>query len=122
MKNREIKFRAWDIERNEFTNDKLTASVAFEILSKESEQKNVEKFFLLMQYTGLLDKNGVEIYEGDIVEHYHLGEMVKSVIHWNEEKAMFCLRYDGDKLNGWHLNPKSLEVIGNIHQNPELCQ
>ena len=94
---REIKFRAWDKE------DK-TMSVSFEIGSILSEN-TIDKIFL--QYTGLKDRNGKEIYDGDIVKD-QIGE--KSKIEWQGV--------------GWnpidHYKLYRFEIIGNIYENPEV--
>lgn len=74
----------------------------------------------LLQYTGTKDKNGTEIYEGDIITHSNDG--MKGVVVWNP--ASYC--YSIDSLDGkeyvadlcdYDFEP---EVIGNIYQNPEL--
>lgn len=64
----------------------------------------------MMQYTGLKDKNGKKIFEGDIMSDY-------SVIEY----------YSEDLITNWHVFmgfsvPNDREVIGNIHQNPELLK
>lgn len=135
MKQREIKFRAWNGKEmiyeagfcfnhiNQlFKKDFTDVFIIDGIESGEILYNGDYGDCIIMQSTGLKDKNGKEIYEGDIVEHYHLGEVIKSIIHWNEEKAMFCLRYDGDKLNGHHLNNSQYTVIGNIYEDYKLCQ
>jgi len=84
---------------------------------------------VLMQYTGLRDMNGREIYEGDI-----LGEEDEpfAIVVWVEEEARFGLKFpsiDGgyvDKsritLTDWfdHWRYRNWKVIGNIYENPEL--
>jgi len=107
---REIKFRAWD-------KGKMNYEPVIEIEEDASgcELNLAVKDFELMQFTGLLDKNGVEIYEGDVVQ-----TTWKCVVEW--EDARFILRRDEGKypLSTSHL--AGMEVIGNIHQNPELLK
>lgn len=70
----------------------------------------------VMQFTGLLDKNGKEIYEGDIIFNEH-DELKKYPVVF--EKGMFCVNdwtmplWKGDTKNFW-------EIIGNIYENPDL--
>jgi uncharacterized phage protein (TIGR01671 family) len=79
-----------------------------------------------MQYTGLKDKNGKEIYEGDIIqgemnqENYnlpHRGEVV-----YSDTWGAFATKNLGGTTNLHNLKLYSFEVIGNIHENPELME
>jgi hypothetical protein len=108
---REIKFRAWGKNMHQFITDEK-GNRNFTI----KEIGNLEDLSVweLMQYTGLKDKNGVEIYEGDIL-HLELDDINASV---KFERGMFCLSIFSDTpLNEFNYGN---EVIGNIYSNPEL--
>ena len=77
-----------------------------------------------MQYTGLKDKNGVEVYEGDIIEFKDFG---KYTIIYREDSAMYYVNptTNGEQIPVWLESGNhdcGYEVIGNIHENPELME
>lgn len=113
---RTIKFRAWNGEQMvspDYIDRKGIAHWKENSIPTSSEK--------VMQFTGLLDKNGKEIYEGDIIvqpELYHQKSLNKKpqegIVYWNEEDARFSIR----SKNGYFmvLNPSECEVIGNIYE------
>ena len=119
--NREIKFRAWDKNNKEiyehpfgyieFYKDSLV--VGFDDGDLKLEGDDV----ILMQYTGLKDKQGKEIYEGDILKgkgfngEVDIWEAVNLCYfhHWQETESL--MEENGD-----------IEIIGNIYENPDLIK
>ena len=70
------------------------------------------------QYTGLTDKNGKKIFEGDIVKYKEEnGEIV-----YHDQEAMFLVCFDAWLTYFDHLYGKDVEIVGNIHDNPELLK
>lgn len=111
---RPIKFRAWDV-RNEvmwLRKPKQLVSEFFQLIEQDTEGGEQ---FILMQYTGLKDKNGVEIYEGDILQ----GVAGSYKVKWNNN-TLNWVAYDGGNLGLWAFNEP--EVIGNIWEHPELLE
>jgi uncharacterized phage protein (TIGR01671 family) len=76
----------------------------------------------VMQFTGLKDKKGEEIFEGDILKTSTDKAMV---VFWSERFASWGLNRDGWYFTHWFgesCNPKDCEIIGNKYENPELLQ
>jgi hypothetical protein len=77
--------------------------------------------YKFMQFTGLLDKNGVEIYEGDILAVECAGGLANFEVVWEKNNARFN-RANCPYLAGGLSYGDGVEIIGNIYQNPELIK
>lgn len=121
---REIKFRAWDKKYkcfvgvtairwryNHETNPDTLEFAGYALGNPYSESENIK----IMQYTGLKDKNGKEVYESDVVRYF---EGFIEEVKWNYYSCGFDpFSYYDENLAGL-----DCEVIGNIYENPELLE
>lgn len=131
--NREIKFRAWDANAKEMISSETLCNQAWNVLRSISQPNSGN--WIYMQFTGLFDKNGVEIYESDV---YLAGEEegdVRTVHAVLFKDGSFCGKRktspDSKAIPlGWYVDEsgnevpdpdffKYIEIIGNIHENSE---
>ena len=151
--NREIKFRVWDKTTNTMFEDNKNTDITIEIFREMVDINGIPLDYeneceaVLMQYTGLKDKNNKEIYEGDILKEENGDldvclylEAVASYGFVPIEIYMYNYKEQGENINKLslveemykeydiqcfprNLTPRDyLEVIGNIYENPELLE
>lgn len=124
------RFRAWDKEFKEMV--QVDALVFDEQIIKATYKngnvaKEDLKNYVLMQSTGLRDKNGKEIFEGDILKVTNLSIWLE-VVSFNKNKAMFVSKEVKRKVEEtplydlFNTDIFEVEIIGNIHTNPELAE
>ncbi len=118
---REIKFRAWDKQIKKMVD--YGFSVDFEDGTLYDDNQSAMSDCILMQFTGLHDKNGKEIYEGDILK-YSL--RVGKVVWENEVYCGFVIEILTQEGRAYPMKGKierilgEVKIIGNIYSNPEL--
>ena len=129
---RDIKFRVWDKKKNDWFDDddgelyiQPNGNINFgwngEVMDDYTDR------VILLQYTGLKDKNGVEIYEGDFLM---AGDAYLGVVKYHSTRAQFIGKNIGetfqedeyDTLYTKNGRFNSAKVIGNIYENPELLE
>lgn len=132
------KFRAWYVLAEEMIDEILMISfVRKEIIGKfrdgstsvplKFEDKRNGEDVILMQSTGLKDRNGKEIFEGDILAVETDDEVINVKVFWDKKHALYM--FESKKFNEEELlaelaedNAYPFEVIGNIHENQDILE
>ena len=127
---REIKFRAWDGAKNEWLASSNKDALPYygfalvgEVMTVQSPPVwSLDEGNVIEQYTGLKDKNGTEIYEGDIIKVEGDAEIYR--VEWIYSGFGLEPRYNSPlyPILGNVKLRKKIEVIGNVHENPELVE
>ncbi len=122
---REIKFRAWDKKFSKMVND-ITLINSYDKLDRFHNTVSSHDL-IFQQYTGLKDKSGKEIYEGDILELkdefiIEIKEMFEGHFTWREIDEEYSGKIGNCGIFPFDCNYKPCEVIGNIYKNPELIK
>ena len=110
MRNREIKFRAWHSQLGQMLNHDwmVSAGVLYSAISNPPEGQ------IVMQFTGLKDKNGIEVYDGDVIRY-----TLMAGLGMPERKGLTrIVKTDHMGSIGWY--DTDIIVLGNRYQNPEL--
>lgn len=122
--NREIKFRAWDSIAGQMWEDVYFDGGHIYTIGPDGENASTMPRWddnALMQFTGLKDKNGKEIYESDVVRLYDNNNGFFEVIFVNEYVGGWVLKHkDYDLVSLGARKIDKVEVIGNIYENKEI--
>lgn len=124
-KMRELKFRAWDRFNKRMLNVNNLANEGSFIVAYKNRGDSIGLSDIeadIMQYTGIKDINGKEIFESDILswQDGYLNEHINAVA-WSDKSLWWALNYEGEFVES--LSRAELpEVVGNIYENPELVK
>lgn len=143
---RPIKFRAWDKQGKEMFRAVMLSQMGDALIaSGRGGSAEIDKDTILMQFTGLLDKNGFEIYEGDVVlipdeetekvtdegqgptdpyNHFSIVEYENGTFKFRIKESCDIIReglYSYDEIDE-QVGCSELEIIGNVWENPELIK
>lgn len=131
--NDRFKFRAWDKVRKQYEDCKVFINTNGKLIGFYTRDERLDEFYTVEQCTGLKDKNGKLIYEGDIVDvQEHIDNVNGNYIvewsdvchHWNL-RSIFKDSWGADRnfsFSDLNCFNETSEVIGNIHENAELLK
>lgn len=127
------KYRAWDSAKKEMFKDTFSITESGQVVVVEQEDVMCPPDYVfvdnlvIMQSTGLKDKNDKEIFEGDILACKTDDEVINLNVFWDEEHALFM--FESKKYNEQEPlaelvenNTYPFEIIGNVYENPELLE
>ena len=128
---REIKFRAWsNYEQKYYYNIGLINDNIYADLGDNYGDENwqiigsmFDDDFIIEQYTGIKDRRGFEIYEGDIVKYqdrYYSEVFGQGYVYYDDDDGMFKIRCNNVILFFMNLLNEELEVVGNIHDKEKV--
>lgn len=126
METRDIKFRVWDINKKKFITE-VPENIVEANISLDFETRYLKRWFgfKLMQYTGLKDKNGKEIFESDLLEYWDKNipsnKFKVEVVFINGRFTMNHLSTQGI-YQDFEEDGYVLEVIGNIYEDKKLLK
>lgn len=124
------KFRAWDGAKKEMLKDTFAITESGQVVVVEQEFVTSPPDYVfvdhlvIMQSTGIKDKNGKEIFEGDIVDY----KGRKAIIKWHGSYASFIYRFVDEmqeRVSEWEplfLAYHHFEIIGNVYENKEFLE
>jgi len=128
---REIKFRAWDKKNKAmfYPQELIQLDRVYVGYFDDSGCPKVNEDIILMQYTGLKDKNGKEIYEKDIIKVKNIAseEEATGFIQFNSRRGYYEIVFDNspagiEAFEYYTYSSWEIEVIGNIYENPEFLK